>query len=468
MNRILPVVLSGGSGSRLWPVSRPSHPKQFLKLHGEQTMLRTTLDRVAPLGDRLTVICAEAQRFLVAEQLRESGHAGRIVLEPLARNTAFPAALASLLAAEEVEDTVMLLIPADHHLPDARAFRDAARAAAGIASEGHIVTFGITPDSPHTGYGYIKRGAPLAGDAARVAAFREKPDKATAASFLAEGGHYWNAGIFAAPAALMIAEMERHAPAVMAAARAAHAGMEADLDFLRLPEQALLACPDLSIDYAVMEHTEFAAVLPVDFAWSDLGSWTSVWAVRDQDEAGNVTRGDVFLHDSESSYIHSEGPVVAVSGLRDVVVVATGDAVLVTDRHRTESVKELLGQLKAADRVEASEHKKIFRPWGSYEQLALGPRFQVKRIIVNPGGLLSLQSHRHRAEHWVVVAGEAEVTVDEDVRRLCENQSIYVPLGAKHRLHNPTPDPLVLIEVQSGDYLGEDDIIRYDDVYARN
>ena len=464
---ILPVVLSGGSGSRLWPVSRRSYPKQFLALHGADTMLRETLARVGPLGSRALILCAEEQRFQVAEQAQGLDLPVEIYLEPLARNTALAAAVAALVAARSDPDTVVLLAPADHYIPDADAFRTAARQAAELAAQGHIVTFGIAPASPETGYGYIRRGDAL-GPGATVAAFKEKPDPETAESFLAAGDYYWNAGIFAAPAGLLLSEMQTHAPQIAAAAEAALDGAARDLDFVRLARDPLEPCPDLSIDYALMEHTGHAAVLPSDFAWSDLGSWAAMWQIAEDGPDANATQGPVVLRDSRRSYVRSEGPVVAVSGVEDLVVVATDDAVLVTDRNRTEDVKPLLDRLKAEGRTEAVEHRRIHRPWGSYESLATGDRFQVKRIIVKPGGVLSLQSHLHRAEHWVVVSGTAEVTIGEEVTMLTENESIFVPLGAVHRLANRGKVPLILIEVQSGAYLGEDDIVRYEDVYSRN
>lgn len=465
---ILPVVLSGGSGSRLWPVSRDSHPKQFLDLQGRGTMLRATIDRLAPLGSEMLILCAEPQRFRVAEALREAERTARIVLEPVARNTALPAAVAALIAAARDPQTVLLIAPADHHIPDDAAFRAAATQAAELASADHIVTFGITPDSPETGYGYIRRGDRLSPHGSRVAAFSEKPDRARAEAFLSEGGYFWNAGIFAAPAGLLLAEIEAHAPEVVVAARAALARAVEDLDFLRLAAGPLADCPSISIDHAVMERTDRAAMLSASFAWSDLGSWNALWQIGADSAKGNALSGNVIVERSTGSYVRSEGPLVAVAGVSDLVVVATSDAVLVTDRRQSEAVKDLLMRLKKAGHPEATEHRRVHRPWGSYESLALGERFQVKRIVVRPGGILSLQSHMHRAEHWVVVSGTAQVTIGAETAMLTENQSVFVPLGARHRLANPGKVDLVLIEVQSGPYLGEDDITRYEDVYARN
>jgi len=465
---ILPVILSGGSGSRLWPISRRSRPKQFLPLAGERTMLRETLDRLAPLGPRTLILCAEDTRFQVAEHVQASGLAAEILLEPVARNTALPCAVAALRALNDTPDAILLIAPADHYIPDAAAFRAAAGRAADLAAQGHIVTFGVTPAGPETGYGYIRRGDPLGDRGARVAAFREKPDLQTARAYVADGAHYWNAGIFAAPAALLLDELQAHAPEVVAAARGALDGAIRDLDFLRLAADPLVACPDLSIDYAVMERTRKAAMVPAEFTWSDLGSWGAMWDISRDGAEGNATRGNVALLDTSGSYVHSEGPLVAVKGVCDLVVVATPDAVLVTDRHAPGAAGDVVRHLKATGHPEATEHRRVLRPWGSYESLATGPRFQVKRITVRPDGVLSLQSHLHRAEHWVVVSGTAEVTIGDTVRTLSENQSVYVPLGATHRLANRGKVDLVLIEVQSGAYLGEDDIVRYDDIYARD
>ncbi|MEM9780145.1 MAG: mannose-1-phosphate guanylyltransferase/mannose-6-phosphate isomerase [Pseudomonadota bacterium] len=467
VDAIVPVILSGGSGSRLWPVSRTAHPKQFLNLQGAHSMLHNTVDRVAPLGSRMMVLCAEAQRFLVAEALREADQPATIVLEPVSRNTALSATVAAYMVALDTPEAIVMLVPADHHVPDAEAFRRAAQEAADLAATGRIVTLGIAPTRPETGYGYIRRGQDLS-HGAEVAGFTEKPDEARAAEFLATGSYFWNAGIFLAPAQLLLEEVRKHAPGIAAAAQGCLEAAQPDLDFLRLGAEALEDCPSLSLDYAVMERTDRAAVLPVAFDWSDLGSWAAMWELEATD-GGNATYGDkVVLRDSDRTYVRSEGPLVAVSGVEDLVVVATSDAVLVTDRRKTEGVKALVEDLKTQGHEEATEHRRVHRPWGSYESLARGERFQVKRITVNPGGILSLQSHMHRAEHWVVVSGFAEVTLNEEVHRLAENESIYIPLGAKHRMANPGKVPLVLIEVQSGGYLGEDDIKRYEDAYRRS
>lgn len=466
-HRVVPVILSGGSGSRLWPISRSTHPKQFLNLQGQHSMLHDTVRRLAPLGPSMMVLCAEEQRFLVAEGLRAARQPAAIVLEPVARNTGFAAAAAAHVVAADDPEAVILLAPADHFLPDAEAFRAAVHEATTLALEGWIVTMGVTPQGPETGYGYIRAGAPL-GAGAKVRSFTEKPDPETARAFLAEGGYYWNAGLVVATAAQLLAELEEHAPKIRAAAQAAVVGAEVDLDFLRLDAAPLADCPSLSLDYALLEHTERAAVLPVSFEWSDLGAWSALWQIEATGASQNAEVGNVVVTESTRSYVRSEGPLVAVSGVEDLVVVATPDAVLVTDRRKTEAVRPLLARLKAEGHAEATEHRKVHRPWGSYEQLALGERFQVKRIMVHPGGTLSLQSHMHRAEHWVVVSGSALVTVNDEEHVLTENQSIYVPLGAKHRLANRGKLPLTLIEVQSGAYLGEDDITRFDDVYRRD
>ncbi|MEM9228202.1 MAG: mannose-1-phosphate guanylyltransferase/mannose-6-phosphate isomerase [Pseudomonadota bacterium] len=465
---IVPVILSGGSGSRLWPVSRNAQPKQFLKLKGKNSMLHDTLERVSPLGERMMVLCAEEQRFLVAEALRQANQSATITLEPVSRNTALSATVGAYMVALDTPDAIIILCPADHHVPDPVAFRDACHTAAELAATGRIVTLGITPARPETGYGYIQRGAAL-GNGAEVASFTEKPDLDTAITFLKDGGYYWNAGIFLAPAKLLLEEMGRHAPEIAEAAEACLTSAQPDLDFLRLAADPLEHCPALSFDYAVMERTDRAAVLPVDFLWSDLGTWNALWEMDQTGPDQNVAFGEnVLIHDTKRSYVRSEGPLVSVAGVQDLVVIATNDAVLVTDRKRTENVKQVVEDLKQQGHAEATEHRRVHRPWGSYESLVHGDRFQVKRITVNPGGILSLQSHMHRSEHWVVVSGFAEVTLGEDLHRLAENESIYIPLGAKHRMANPGKVPLVLIEVQSGGYLGEDDIKRYEDIYRRD
>ena len=468
---IYPVILSGGTGTRLWPLSRASLPKQLLALHGERTMIQDTVLRanvpgaVAPL-----LLCGEDHRFLVAEQMQAIGISPRaIVLEPVGRNTAPAAAIAALLTAEQDPEGIVLLLPSDHVVTDPAAFDTAvARAAAG-ARAGHIVTFGIAPDAPETGFGYIQLGAALdAFDGLhRVQAFKEKPDSQTAAAYLSDGGYRWNSGMFVFRADVMLAELDKHTPGIVDGCRAALGKSKRDLDFVRLDGETFGKVQGISIDYAVMEKTDKAAVVPCAFGWNDVGAWSSLWALQTRDDAGNVLQGDVVVHNSTGSFVRSDKGLTALVGVRDLVVVVTDDAVLVADKHSAQDVKEIVEKLKALERSEHVDHKTIFRPWGSYQSIDSGPGFQVKEIVVKPGGKLSLQMHHHRAEHWVVVEGTARVTCDEKVFTLNTNESTFIPLGAKHRLENPGKLPLRLIEVQSGPYLGEDDIVRFDDVYGR-
>ncbi|MGA0604688.1 mannose-1-phosphate guanylyltransferase/mannose-6-phosphate isomerase [Phenylobacterium sp. VNQ135] len=470
MSKIYPVILSGGSGSRLWPLSRESYPKQLLPLAGERTMLQETAARVmdpAQFG-RLMVVANEDHRFVIAEQLRALGVDGpTIVLEPVARNTAPAVAVAAVLAAEQDPDAVILVMPADHVIQDPAGFRAAVRAGQGAAAAGRLVLFGIHPDSPATGYGYIRAGDELGGGARAVAEFVEKPDLATAEGYLADGRYLWNGGIFLLPAAKLLAELRRHEPAVLEAVEAAVAGAQRDLTFLRLDKTAFAKSPSISVDHAVMERTDAAAVVPGDFGWSDVGAWSALWEIGAQDKQANVLLGDVTAQDTRGSYIRSEGPLVVTVGVEDLVVVASSDAVLVTRKDADQGVKTAVELLKARNHPAATQNRRVYRPWGYYEGIHEGDRFQVKRITVNPGEKLSLQKHFHRAEHWVVVNGTAAVHIDGEERLLAENESVYIPLGAVHRLSNPGKVPLNLIEVQSGPYLGEDDIVRFEDVYAR-
>ena len=479
---MIPVILSGGSGTRLWPLSRQAYPKQFLALAGEDTMLQATWQRVAELASAAPLVVAnEDHRFMVAEQLRQVGCTpAAIVLEPVGRNTAPAIAVAALQATADGADPLLLVLPSDHVIADAAGFRAAVAAATPAAQAGKLVTFGIVPTAAETGYGYIKaasdestptttaqtQGA-RASAVRQVAGFVEKPDAATAAQYLASGQYFWNSGMFLFKASRYLAELERHAPAMLTACRAAFEGAKRDTDFVRLDKAAFAACPSDSIDYAVMEKTDAAMVLPVDIGWNDVGSWSALWEVSEQDGDGNAHHGDVISIDSRNSYAYARR-MVALVGVDDLVVVETDDAVLVARKDRVQQVKDVVARLKAEQRTQAALHREVHRPWGSYDSIDMAEGFQVKRIKVKPGARLSLQSHTRRAEHWIVVRGTARVTRDNDVFELFANQSTYIPIGAKHRLENPGTEMLELIEVQSGDYLGEDDIVRYEDVYGRS
>jgi mannose-1-phosphate guanylyltransferase/mannose-6-phosphate isomerase len=468
---IHPVILSGGVGSRLWPLSRSLYPKQLLPLAGERTMIQETAARVSGAQfARPIIICNQEHRFLIAEQMREATVTpDAIVLEPFGRNTAPAAAIAALMLAERDPGSLMMLLPADHVVMLQDAFEAAAATAAHAARDGALVLFGIAARTPETGFGYIARGETLAGteQCFRVEAFCEKPDLATAESYVASGRHYWNSGMFLFRADAYLNELERLEPAMLAACREALAESRRDLDFIRLDDTAFARSPSRSIDYAVMEHTTHAAVVPVDLVWSDVGSWLSLWEIGEKDASGNVSRGDVIAHQTKNSYLRSEGPLIAAVGVEDIAIVATVDAILVTTRGASQDVKHIVEELQRQGRELHLNHRRVYRPWGSYDSIDSGPGFQVKRIVVNPGAKLSLQKHAKRAEHWIVVTGTATVTCDEKVFPLHANQSTYIPLGSKHRLENPGTEPLHLIEVQSGSYLGEDDIVRFEDSYGR-
>jgi len=468
--QIVPVIMCGGAGTRLWPVSRESMPKQFVPLVGKDSTFQQVLERIADpeLFGRPIVITNTDFRFVVAEQLRESGVEADIVLEPMRRDSGPAVAVSAVLAAARDRDALVLVLAADHVIRKPDEFRAACQRAAAAAAEGRIVTFGIEPTRPATSYGYIRPGEKLNGASARtVEAFVEKPDAATAAKYVAQK-YLWNSGNFLFHAATMLAEIERFEPAMAEAAKAAVDGLTRDLDFLRLAGEPFARAPKKSIDYAVMQRTKLAAVVPTDLGWSDIGSWSSVWDVLDHDAAGNATDGPVVMLDSRNSLVHSEESVLTtVIGLDDVIVVSTADAVLVSARTKAEQVKELVEQLKAHNHRAAVEHRRIYRPWGYYQDVDIAPRYRVKRIVVKPGTKLSLQKHFHRSEHWVVVKGTAEITLGNDVRSVHENESVYIPIGSIHRLANPGKIPLELIEVQVGSYLGEDDIVRLDDVYGR-
>lgn len=465
-NPVVPVILSGGSGTRLWPRSRKHYPKQLLKIAGPYSMLQETLRRVAHLGAPM-VVCNEDQRFLVAEQLAElDGDADAIMLEPLARNTAPAIALAALRALQQHDDPILVVLPADHLIQDDTMFREALARAISRAADDHLVVFGVRPDKAETGYGYIQ--AEASGEqGAAVSSFVEKPDAATAEQYLASGDYFWNSGMFVFKASVFIEELTRLEPDIVACCRSSLELAKVDLDFIRLDRGALEPCAPESIDYAVMERTERAWMVPLAISWSDLGSWSSIWEVMDKDEHANVKLGDVLTEDCSGCLFHAEDHLIAAIGVKDLVVVDTKDALLISTRDRVQEVKKLVSKLDEQGREEHLVHREVYRPWGSYDAVDSGERYQVKRISVKPGQSLSLQMHHHRAEHWVVVQGTADVQLGDEHHILSENQSIYIPLGEKHRLSNPGKLPLHLIEVQSGSYLGEDDIVRYEDTYGR-
>ena len=471
---IHPVILSGGSGTRLWPLSRAALPKQLLPLVTERSMLQDTVLRLNGLPDVGTpmVVCGNEHRFLVAEQMQEIGvDKPALLLEPIGRNTAPAVAIAALALMEFETDGAMLVLPADHLIANVAAFHQAIRHAVKAAEQGLLVTFGIQPDAPETGYGYIRRGNALDGleGACRVGAFVEKPDRATAEDYLKRGDYYWNSGMFVFKAARYLEELGRLRPDILSAARAAWENRKTDLDFCRLDAGAFESCPSESIDYAVMEKTADAAVIPVDIGWSDVGSWSSLWQTAGgRDAQGNIVRGDVMLQEVGNSYVRAESRMVAAIGVSDLVIVETPDAVLVAHKDQAQQVKQIVERLQSDERGEHISHTRVFRPWGWFEQRDIGERFQVKRIMLKPGAKISLQSHKHRSEHWVVVNGTARVTRGEDILTLHEDQSTYIPAGMVHRLENPATEPLHIVEIQSGSYLGEDDIVRLEDVYKRD
>jgi mannose-1-phosphate guanylyltransferase/mannose-6-phosphate isomerase len=489
--KVQPVVLSGGSGTRLWPLSREKYPKQLLPLIGDDSLLQATVRRTEGIGAELTapmVVCNEEYRFVIAEQLRLMGKPGTIVLEPIGRNTAPALTLAALAAAAgDGSDPVLLVMPADHVILDTEAFCAAVRHGAALAALGHVVTFGITPDTPETGYGYIQGGQPLPADTADgsgarlIARFVEKPDLATAQGYLAEGSYLWNSGIFMLRASVWLAAIGACRADILSACQSAWDGAARDGDFVRVDKVAFAACPSDSIDYAVMERITSnsrggadaiaglptGVVIPLQAGWSDVGAWDALWQVLPKDADGNVAQGDVMLQDCRDTLALSNSRLVACVGVSDLVVVETPDAILVAHKDRTQEVKKIVDTLKQRGRLEGQMHRKVFRPWGWYDSVDAGARFQVKRIVVKPGGTLSLQMHHHRAEHWIVVSGTAKVTRGEETFLVSENESTYIPLGTTHRLENPGRVHLEMIEVQSGAYLGEDDIVRFEDVYGR-
>jgi len=474
-SQLFPVVMAGGSGSRLWPLSRVLYPKQFLCLKGDLTMLQATVNRLNGVEcESPVVICNEQHRFIVAEQLRKLNKlTENIILEPAGRNTAPAIALAALAAKRHSPDgdPLMLVLAADHVIQDEEAFRRAVREAIAFAESGKLVTFGIVPDLPETGYGYIRRGQVSAGEndalAFEVAQFVEKPNLETAQAYVSSGEYYWNSGMFLFSAGRYLEELNKFRPDIYSACQQAMSVVDPDLDFIRVDEAAFLACPEESVDYAVMERTADAVVVPMDAGWSDVGSWSSLWEISNHTAEGNVHHGDVISHKSENSYVYAESGLVTTVGVKDLVVVQTKDAVLIADRHAVQDVKKVVERIKADGRHEHHIHREVYRPWGKYDSIDSGERYQVKRITVKPGEGLSLQMHHHRAEHWIVVAGTAKVTINDEVKLLGENASIYIPLGATHCLENPGKIPLDLIEVRSGSYLEDDDVVRFADRYGR-
>ena len=469
-NKVIPVVLSGGSGTRMWPLSRSHYPKQFLPLVTEKTMLQETVLRLPALENLSSpmVVCNEDHRFMVAEQLHELGiDPQAILLEPFGRNTA-PAVALAALAAPSPED-ILLVLPADHVIADHQALAEAIEKAVGLADVGHLATFGIVPTAPETGYGYIHRGSELDAENGYVVdRFVEKPDLTTAQSYLEDGGYYWNSGMFALKAGVYLEELEKFNPEILAVCKNASEKGQKDLDFCRIDSQIFEECPSDSIDYAVMEKTDHAVVIPLDAGWNDVGSWSSLWAVSDKDAQGNRVHGDVMTVDTHNSLLHSESRLLASIGLDDIVVIETDDAVMVASKDRVQDVKKIAERLKEEKRTEAEAHRKVYRPWGWYDSIDIGPRHQTKRISVNPGSKLSLQKHHHRAEHWVVIKGTAKITNGDKEFLLTEDESTYIPIGTTHRLENVGKIPLEIIEVQTGSYLGEDDIERYSDDYGRH
>jgi len=466
-----PVILSGGAGSRLWPASREFYPKPMLPMFGKQTLLQDTATRldVADSVQAPLFVCNEEHRFLVAEQIRALGkEAEAIMLEPEGRNTAPALTLAALHLAETDPEALMVVMPADHVIPDQAAFSAAVEQGGELAQKGYLVTFGVVADKPETGYGYINRGEEIAGSGCfSVDHFVEKPDADTAKGYVDSGDYYWNSGIFVMRADRWLEEIGKYQADILAACRVSMEQGKSDADFLRADKDAFLESPSDSIDYAVMEKTDRAAVVPLETRWSDVGSWSSIWEISEQDGDGNVARGDVLTHDTKNSLLIADGRCIAAVGLDEMIVVETADAILVANKNNCQDVKKIVSQLKASDREEYRFHSRVYRPWGDYEGIDSGARYQVKRLTVKPGAQLSLQMHHHRAEHWIVVSGTAKVTRDDETFMLSENESTYIPLGTTHRLENPGTIPLEIIEVQSGSYLGEDDIVRFEDVYNR-
>ena len=474
---MIPVILSGGSGSRLWPLSRSSYPKQFLPITNERTLFELTLDRISNLNASLInfqnpiIVTNENHRFIVAEQLRQQKMTAKILLEPVARNTAPAIAAAAELALSYGEDPVLLILAADHIIQQQQAFNQAIEVGLAEAEAGKMVTFGVVPDSPEIGYGYIKSSNPVKPNkplqAYKIETFVEKPNLTTAQEYLADGSYLWNSGMFMFKASVYLQELEKFNPLILTNARKSVQQSKNDLDFVRLDKPSFEQCPEDSIDYSVMEKTDKAVVVPLNANWSDVGAWKSVWEVSKKDALGNALRGDTIIHDTQNSLVYAESRLVGVLGLEDIVVIETSDAVLVAHKNKVQDIKKIVEILKAQQRTEVDLHRKVYRPWGNYDSIDSGDRYQVKCIVVNPGQKLSLQQHHHRAEHWIVVNGTAKIHKGKESFLLTENESVYIPLGEIHALENPGKIPLELIEVQSGSYLGEDDIVRFEDLYGR-
>jgi mannose-1-phosphate guanylyltransferase / mannose-6-phosphate isomerase len=470
---ICPVILCGGSGTRLWPLSRSQHPKQLISLFSDLSLLQETAKRVADNRQFTApiIICNDEYRFIVAEQLRQIGINPRaIILEPEGRNTAPPATIAALMLEQAEDDSTMLIMPSDHLITDLAAFGQSLDHADQTArQEGSIVTLGIIPDQPHTGYGYIHAGDPLAGDEAvrSVLAFVEKPDAEKAQAYVDSGDYYWNSGMFLCLPRTLIQEVRNLAPEVLDASNQAFLSLHSDLDFVRIDAETFAQCPAISLDYAVMEKSTNLAVVPVSMGWSDIGSWENLWSLLPHDDDDNALTGNVLAHNTRNSLVRSDGPLVAVNGLEDVIVAATRDAVIVSSRKDAQNISQVVGRLVAEGRAESASAPRAYRPWGWFENIDLGSKFKVKRIAVTPGSKLSLQMHHQRAEHWIVVEGTARVTREDETFDLGPNQSTYIAIGQRHRLENATDSLLQMIEVQTGDYLEEDDIIRFDDDYGR-
>ena len=468
--KIVPVILLGGSGTRLWPVSRKNHPKQFLNLTGDKTLLQATLSRLEGIDglESSIVVCNEKHRFTAAEQLMEMNREmGDIILEPVGKNTAPAVAIAALRAQEKHDDALLLVLPADHVIKNTESFQKTVKLAADAALKDNLVTFGIVPTKPETGYGYIKHGVAISNNLYKVDKFVEKPDLLTAQSYIESGEYYWNSGMFLFKSTLYLKELEQFRPEILTCCKDALSQSEHDLDFIRLHKSSFEACPSDSIDYAVMEETRNAVSVPLSAGWNDVGSWDALWEIEEKNTEGNVLQGDVLTHNSQDCLVKAENKLVTLVGVNNLVVIETKDAVLVANKNTVQDVKSIVQKLCADNRSEAALHREVYRPWGKYDGVDMGERFQVKRITVKPGESTSMQMHHHRAEHWIIVSGVAEVTCGDKVTLCTENQAAFIPQGSKHRIANPGKLPMEMIEVQTGSYLGEDDIVRFEDQYGR-